>query len=129
MAPRPHKTKRRDQRGMSKFAAGAIALVVIAIITWLGFTKNIPFTHGYEVNAVFQTSGQIKKASPVRIAGVLVGKVQSIERYKDSNLASVKLEITKNGLPLHTDATAQIRPRIFLEGNFFVDLKPGSPSA
>src|SRR6478735_7830236 len=117
MAPRPHKKKRRDQRGMSKFAVGAIALVLLLIITWLGFTKNIPFTHGYQVSAVFQTSGQIKKASPVRIAGVLVGKVESVDRYKDSNLAVVKLTINKNGLPLHTDATVQIRPRIFLEGN------------
>ena len=39
------------------------------------------------------------------------------------------MQIHDNGLPLHTDATAKIRPRIFLEGNFFVDLKPGSPSA
>jgi ABC-type transporter Mla subunit MlaD len=33
------------------------------------------------------------------------------------------------GLPIHKDAELKIRPRIFLEGNFFVDLKPGSPSA
>ena len=31
------------------------------------------------------------------------------------------------GLPIHRDARLKIRPRIFLEGNFFVDLKPGSP--
>jgi ABC-type transporter Mla subunit MlaD len=33
------------------------------------------------------------------------------------------------GLPVHKDATLKIRPRIFLEGNFFVDLSPGSPEA
>ena len=33
------------------------------------------------------------------------------------------------GLPIHKDATLKIRPRIFLEGNFFVDLQPGTPSA
>jgi ABC-type transporter Mla subunit MlaD len=37
------------------------------------------------------------------------------------------MEINKNGLPIHEDATAKIRPRIFLEGNFFVDLQPGTP--
>ena len=31
--------------------------------------------------------------------------------------------------PIHTDAEVEIRPRLFLEGNFFVDLSPGSPSA
>ena len=37
------------------------------------------------------------------------------------------MEINDAGLPIHEDATAKIRPRIFLEGNFFVDLKPGTP--
>ncbi|MEJ7715091.1 MAG: hypothetical protein WKF40_05035 [Thermoleophilaceae bacterium] len=39
------------------------------------------------------------------------------------------MEIKKAGLPIHEDATLKVRPRVFLEGNFFVDLKPGSPSA
>ena len=37
------------------------------------------------------------------------------------------MDINKNGLPIHADATAEIRPRIFLEGNFYVDLLPGTP--
>ena len=39
------------------------------------------------------------------------------------------MEIKDAGLPIHEDATAKIRPRIFLEGNFFVDLKPGTPAS
>ena len=39
------------------------------------------------------------------------------------------MEIANGGLPIHTDATVKIRPRIFLEGNWFVELQPGSPSA
>ncbi len=39
------------------------------------------------------------------------------------------MEIKDKGLPIHEDAELKIRPRIFLEGNFFVDLSPGSPSA
>ena len=128
MARRPHKTKRRGEGGMSKLAVGSIAMVVIVIVSYLAFTKNIPFTHGYEVSAVFQSSNEIKKSSPVRIAGVNVGKVVDVQRYKNSNLAVVKMEIQKTGLPIHSDAQVAIRPRIFLEGNFFVDLKPGSPS-
>ena len=38
------------------------------------------------------------------------------------------MEIESRGLPLHSDATVKIRPRIFLEGNWFVELQPGSPS-
>ena len=39
------------------------------------------------------------------------------------------LEIKDDGRPLHRDATARIRPRVFLEGGFLVELRPGSPSA
>ena len=39
------------------------------------------------------------------------------------------MEIQDNGLPIHKDATLKIRPRIFLEGNFFVDIQPGTPAA
>jgi ABC-type transporter Mla subunit MlaD len=39
------------------------------------------------------------------------------------------MQIDRSGLPIHADATAQIRSRIFLEGNFYVDLHPGSPEA
>ena len=39
------------------------------------------------------------------------------------------MQINPDGLPIHADATAQIRSRIFLEGNFYVDLHPGTPNA
>jgi phospholipid/cholesterol/gamma-HCH transport system substrate-binding protein len=39
------------------------------------------------------------------------------------------MEIESRGLPIHSDATLKIRPRLFLEGNWFVELQPGSPSA
>ncbi len=65
--------------------------------------------------------------SPVRIAGVEVGKVISTSR--DGNATKVTFTVEEAGRPIHDDAFAAIRPRIFLEGNFFVDLDPGSPSA
>ena len=109
--------------------AGLIALAVILVGCYLGFTKDVPFTRPFEVDAVFQSANSIRPGSPVRIAGVTVGKVQSVRAQKDSEAAVVRMQITDRGLPLHTDATAKIRPRIFLEGNFFVDLKPGTPAA
>ena len=65
----------------------------------------------------------------MRIAGVNVGKVKSVEPKEGTDQALVTMEIKDSGLPIHEDATAKIRPRIFLEGNFFIDLKPGSPSS
>ena len=39
------------------------------------------------------------------------------------------MELEESALPLHEDATMKLRPRLFLEGNLFVDLQPGTPSA
>jgi phospholipid/cholesterol/gamma-HCH transport system substrate-binding protein len=120
---------RRRHEPRSPFAIGVIAIVVILILTFLGFTKDIPFTRPYEVKAVFQSSNSLKPGSPVRIAGVEVGKVKSVEAQDGTDNAVVTMAIDKQGLPIHEDATAKIRPRIFLEGNFFVDLQPGTPGA
>jgi ABC-type transporter Mla subunit MlaD len=108
----------------------ALILVALLVIgTYFAVTKSIPFKPEYEVRAVFQNAANIRKDSPVRIAGVNVGKVTDVTRYRHTNYADVTMEINDDGLPIHRDATLKIRPRIFLEGNFFVDLKPGSPSA
>jgi phospholipid/cholesterol/gamma-HCH transport system substrate-binding protein len=118
------------RRRLSSVTIGVIALIVIVVVGFLGFTKDIPFTRPFEVRATFQSANSIRPGSPVRIAGVDVGKVKAVEPAEEgSDAAVVVLEIDDKGLPLHTDATAKIRPRIFLEGNFFVDLKPGSPGA
>jgi hypothetical protein len=106
---------------------GAIALVILAVVVYFGFTKHIPFKHGFRLHAVFASAMNIHAKSPVRIAGVDVGQVSSIKR--EGNTGVVTMEISNNGLPIHTDATVKIRPRIFLEGNWFVELQPGSPSA
>ncbi|MDQ3758716.1 MAG: hypothetical protein M3331_02050, partial [Actinomycetota bacterium] len=45
-----------------------------------------------------------------------------------STATVVTMELEESALPLHTDATLKLRPRLFLEGNLFLDLKPGTPS-
>ena len=39
------------------------------------------------------------------------------------------MEIEDEGLPLREDATFKIRPRLFLEGNYFIEASPGTPQA
>ena len=115
--------------GMSPVRAGLGIVVVSLVVVYFGFTKHVPFTHGFRVRAVFASAVNIRPSSPVRIAGVNVGKVAAVSRYGGSDVALVTLDLAQQALPLHTDATLKIRPRIFLEGNFFVDLQPGSPTA
>jgi virulence factor Mce-like protein len=121
--------RHRTHPPRSPFAVGIVALVVIVILVFLGFTKDVPFTRPYQVKAVFQSSNSLRPDSPVRIAGVEVGKVKKVEAQDGTDNAVVTMSIDDSGLPLHEDATAKIRPRIFLEGNFFVDLKPGTPGS
>jgi phospholipid/cholesterol/gamma-HCH transport system substrate-binding protein len=111
----------------SNTTIGLIALAVLAVLVFFGWTKEIPLQPHYEVRAAFATSNNLRPGSPVRIAGVEVGKVTKVERNDGGALVTMRIE--DEGRPVHEDATAKIRPRIFLEGNFFVDLTAGSPSA
>lgn len=112
----------------SNVTIAVIFLLLFTVGPYLAFTKHIPFTsYGYELNATFSNAANISKNSPVRIAGIDVGRVISTER--DGNATTVTFTVEGKGRPIHDDASAAIRPRIFLEGNFFIDLDPGSPSA
>jgi phospholipid/cholesterol/gamma-HCH transport system substrate-binding protein len=126
-APRPIVPRRLRGR-INPVRAGAIALLIIIVGTWLAFTKQLPWRDPFQFNAVFQTSNNLRLDSPVRIAGVNVGKVVKVERENGSDLVKVTMEMEDKGLPIHKDATLKIRSRIFLEGNFFVDMTPGTPS-
>ena len=115
---------------MTPLRAGAIGIVVLTVFVFFAFAKDIPFTKGYEMKAVFQNSSALQLNSPVRIAGVDVGKVSKVEPLSgDSTLTEVTMKIDEKGLPIHRDARLKIRPRIFLEGNFFVDVRPGTPGS
>ena len=122
--------RRRGSR-VSNLAAGLIATVVIAAVCYAVFGGTLPFSGSpFVLKAVFTTETQLALNSPVRIAGVDVGEVAGVQRVAGSSQAAVvTMDINSNGLPIHADATAKIRPRIFLEGNFYVDLEPGTPSA
>src|ERR1700754_2297693 len=121
--------RRRAASRRSNVTLGVIVLVAAAVVLFFGFTKDVPFTHGYLLRAQFESANSIRPNSPVRIAGVEVGKVKSVTGVEGSNAALLTMELDDSALPIHADATAKIRPRIFLEGNFFVDLKPGTPDS
>jgi len=54
--------------GISPFAAGVIALVIIVPLVYLGFSKSIPFRHHFEIRAAFSSANNLRAGSPVRIA-------------------------------------------------------------
>jgi len=127
---------------------GLILLVVIAVGSVLAYTKELPWGDRYEVHAVFTSAQTIRTSSPVRIAGVNVGEVTDIELISQTDEAGsfaseapagetetagtavrLTMELEESALPLKEDAFFKVRPRLFISGNYFVDLHPGSPSA
>jgi phospholipid/cholesterol/gamma-HCH transport system substrate-binding protein len=125
VSPRLHKGRRK----FKPVTAGILTVIVVVFITVVGFTKNSPFSRGFYLNAVVADSAGIKPGSLVRIAGVNVGKVRDVKGYEGTPTSLIRMELQPAGLPVHTDATARIRPRLFLEGNFVIDLTPGTASA
>jgi phospholipid/cholesterol/gamma-HCH transport system substrate-binding protein len=128
-------TRPNQNRRLSNFQIGLIAIVLTFVGFYLAFTKTIPFAgHGYQLKAVFHDAQNIRNKSPVRISGVQVGQVSNVQHLTDANgngedAAVVTMDLKDSAQPVRQDATLQLRPRLFLEGNLFVDLHPGSPSA
>jgi virulence factor Mce-like protein len=122
---------RRHKPRVSNFAAGLIAIVAIAAVCYLVFGGSLPFgSNAFVLKATFTSATDLHIPSPVRIAGVNVGAVTGVSSVaKGSDAAVVTMHINNTGLPIHSDATVKIRSRIFLEGNFYVELSPGTPGA
>jgi hypothetical protein len=116
---------RRGRPRVPHFLAGVVTIVAVVGGAWMAFA-GVPFQGGHELRAVFASAPEIGTRSPVRIAGVEVGKVTRVERGEGAT-AVVTMELDDAALPVHADATVRVRPRIFLEGNFFLDLRPGTP--
>jgi phospholipid/cholesterol/gamma-HCH transport system substrate-binding protein len=139
-----------DKR-VPSWAIGLFMIALLAIGSYFAFTKEVPWTRGYQVHAVFNSAQNVRIDSPVRIAGIDVGRVVGVEHFGDDGdgttaslidkpsisppgergpeAAVLTMEISEEGRPIKEDAQFKIRPRMFLEGNYFIDVQPGSPSA
>ena len=58
-----------------------------------------------------------------------MGRVAAVRSFRGSRRSVVTLELDEQALPIHADARVKMRPRLFLEGNSFVELRPGTPGA
>jgi virulence factor Mce-like protein len=123
-------TVRGGHRGprLSLGVLGALGVIFSLIFIYGAFTKRVPLVTGYRVKAMLTSSNELRRGSPVRIAGIDVGKVVKLEHGPGST-AIATMQLKDSGRPLHKDAEVRIRPRLFLEGGFYIDLRPGSPSA
>ena len=99
-----------------------IGLVVTAMLTIATFSTGALklFERTYKVTAMFPDAAGLSPGDRVRIAGVDVGSVASIERVESARVVRAELEL-KSGAEVSSDARASIRLRSLL-GAKFVDL-------
>ena len=112
-------TERNIRR--SAFIGVAVTLALVAIAYVVGGVKI--FHRSYAIKAVFTDASDVSSGDPVRVAGIDVGQVTSIERQPHSVLMA--LQINK-GVKLSQGISASIRLRTLL-GKKFVDIAdPGT---
>lgn len=102
--------------------AGALALVFLA--TQVSGLTHIAKSGHYRLTADFDNIGSLKQRAPVRIAGVTIGRVESVILDKKSFRARVTLLIEDRDNNLPTDTEARIQTEGILGANY-VALSPG----
>jgi len=84
---------------------GLVALLVLALK--VGNATTVSASHGYRVTAEFDNIGGLKARAPVKSAGVVVGRVESIGFDNKKFVARVTLRIDRT-YQFPTDTTASI---------------------
>jgi virulence factor Mce-like protein len=107
-------------------AISLLTIFVIAFITYYAFNEGLPLPQ-FTMHALVDNSVAVRSNSPVRIAGVDVGKVTDVTPA--GRATEINFTVEDNGRPIHTDATVRVQSRLFLEGGYYLNLSPGSPSA
>jgi virulence factor Mce-like protein len=103
--------------------AGAVAAIAV-----LGAGAGNSDGGDYQVRALFRNAFSVIPGEDVKIAGVKVGKIKSLDVTK-AQLAAVVLDITKPGFQdFRADAECTIRPQSLI-GEKYVECTPTQPRA
>lgn len=102
--------------------AGALAVMLAAVPLTRAVRDSGP--GGFLVRARFRDAGAIIAGNDVKVDGVTIGSVRSVDL--DRGQAVLTLSLDAAALPLHDDAEARVRP-VSLLGERYVDLDRGSP--
>lgn len=102
----------------------AFALIAGVIILELIGAADF-FKKGYHINASFKNAQELRKGDAVKMAGVEIGKVESIDLT--NGFARVTMKITQQEAEIKTDSKAAIK-FTGLMGQNFVTIEFGSPT-
>ena len=123
--------RRLERSRISLAVWAAIGIGGLALALFLGFFGTGPVGgNPYQLKALFRSESQVKPRAQVRIAGVAVGEVASVQPAAEgSDAIEVTMNLEDAALPVRADAQATIKSRLVFEGNYYVALDPGSPGA
>ena len=111
---------------MVGFAFSCFGLI---LFLWLAFGGTIPLQpKGYRFQTSFGEATQLAKEADVRISGVPVGKVRTIEQDEKTGRSTVTIEMERKFAPISVDARAILRQKTLL-GETYVELTPGTKTA
>jgi ABC-type transporter Mla subunit MlaD len=106
--------------------AAALLFMVAAFTGWFG-TVFSGSTH--DVKAVFASTQQVRSGDDVRIHGITVGQVGSMQLDPGARTSTMTMALDHSAGPLYADARATVRWKLLLGGSFYVDLDRGTPAA
>ena len=110
---------------MSIFALSCFGLL---LYLWSAFGGPVPLKpHGYRFHASFLEATQLAQEADVRISGVNVGKVKTID-LSDDGRTDAEIELNNQYAPIPQDSRAILRQKTLL-GETYVELTPGSNTA
>jgi ABC-type transporter Mla subunit MlaD len=115
----------------------ALSCFGLILFLWIAFGGPIPLKpKSYQVTVYFPEATQLATESDVRIGGVSVGKVKTIQlapadkRVHGQDTTQATIEIEPQFAPINSDARAILRQKTLL-GETYVELtsgtKPGEP--
>jgi phospholipid/cholesterol/gamma-HCH transport system substrate-binding protein len=106
--------------------AFALSCVGLMIFVWTQFRGTVPFQpQGYRIHALFKETGLLVPNADVRISGVDVGKVESVQPRGVNSY--VTMDIQPQYAPIPVDSRAILRQKTLL-GEAYVGLSPGTGS-
>src|SRR6185503_2207488 len=101
----------------------------ILVFLWLSFGGSVPLQpQGYRVTVQFPEATQLAKEADVRISGVRVGEVKTLEPNSETGLTDAVIQIDARYAPLPSDTRAILRQKTLL-GETYVELSPGNRGA
>jgi len=108
-----------------QFVVGLFLAIGIGCLAWLSLKlarREFFARNGYEVQAAFSNGSGLSRGTPVLIAGVEIGRVESVglEDYE----AKVRMLIQR-GVVLQNDTIASVKTKGLI-GEKYIELAPGA---